>query len=106
MKEQEMNLKRNRMVLAVVALGAAVAGCDKGKVEAPVGMAASVTVVAAVAQDVPIYLDEIGRAVPVQSVTIIPQVGGKIIAQHVEDGAVVKKGDLLFEIDPRPLKRR
>ncbi len=63
-----------------------------------------VTVAAAVAQDAPIYLEQIGRMVAVESVAIVPQVGGKIISVHFRDGAFVKKGDLLFQIDPRPFE--
>ncbi len=33
---------------------------------------------------------------------IRPLVSGTIVAVHFKDGAVVKQGDLLFEIDPRP----
>jgi membrane fusion protein, multidrug efflux system len=61
-----------------------------------------VTVATAVARDVPVYLEEIGKTVATEVVSIIPQVGGKIIAAHVQDGDEVKKGQLLFEIDPRP----
>ena len=42
--------------------------------------------------------------VAVESVTIQPQVAGKIIEVHFTDGADVKKGQLLFTIDPRPFK--
>ena len=65
---------------------------------------AQVTVATAVARDVPVYLDEIGRIVPIDTVAVVPQVGGKVMAAHLEDGAFVKKGDLLFEIDDRPFK--
>jgi len=65
---------------------------------------AQVTVAEAIARDVPVYLDEIGRIVPVDSVAVIPQVGGKVMTAHLEDGAFVRKGDLLFEIDDRPFK--
>ena len=61
-----------------------------------------VTVAAATTRDVPVYLDEIGKTVPVEMVAVVPQVGGKLTAVHVVDGAYVKKGQLLFEIDPRP----
>jgi multidrug efflux system membrane fusion protein len=61
-----------------------------------------VTVATAIARDVPVYLEEIGKTVATEVVSIIPQVGGKIIAAHVQDGDEVKKGQLLFEIDPRP----
>jgi multidrug efflux system membrane fusion protein len=65
---------------------------------------AAVTVAEALSRDVPVYLDAIGKTVAVQTVAIVPQVAGKIIARHVEDGSFVKKGDLLFEIDPRPFE--
>jgi multidrug efflux system membrane fusion protein len=43
-----------------------------------------------------------GRLEAVDKVDIRPLVGGKIVAVHFADGALVKKGDLLFTIDPRP----
>lgn len=63
-----------------------------------------VTVVQASAQDVPRYLDEIGRNVAFESVTITPQVAGTITERHFQDGENLKKGQLLFVIDPRPYK--
>lgn len=53
-------------------------------------------------KDVPLYLDEIGACAAVESVQVQAQVGGQIIARHFQDGADLKKGDLLFSIDPRP----
>jgi multidrug efflux system membrane fusion protein len=88
---------------------AAIAGCNKGsdqqQAAAPAPMMATqVTATDAIARDVPIYLDEIGRTIPVESVTIVPQVAGKILSTNVTDGMSVKKGDLLFEIDPAPFE--
>src|SRR5262249_42445722 len=65
---------------------------------------APVTVVTAVAQDVPIYLDAIGKTVAREVVSIQPQVSGRITKIHFTDGANVKKGDLLFTIDSRPFE--
>src|SRR3954470_8092779 len=53
-------------------------------------------------QDVPLYLDEIGTTAAYETVQIQAQVSGQIIAREFHDGADVKKGDLLFRIDPRP----
>lgn len=53
-------------------------------------------------QDVPLYLDEIGTTAPYETVDVKPQVTGQIISREFTDGADVKKGDLLFRIDPRP----
>lgn len=43
-----------------------------------------------------------GRLEAVDKVDIRPLVGGRIVAVHFKDGALVKKGDPLFTIDPRP----
>jgi multidrug efflux system membrane fusion protein len=58
----------------------------------------------ATAQDVPRYLDEIGRNVAFESVTVTPQVAGRITERHFQDGENLKRGQLLFVIDPRPFK--
>jgi membrane fusion protein, multidrug efflux system len=63
---------------------------------------ASVAVAMAIAQDVPVYLDEIGKCVAREMVSIQPQVSGRITRIQFADGANVKAGDTLFTIDPRP----
>jgi multidrug efflux system membrane fusion protein len=98
-----------QIVTLAASFGLLLSGCHKDdKAGASAAGAqrppASVTAVVAEAKDVPIYLDEIGKTLAVESVTIIPQIGGKVISAHVTDGAYVKKGDLLFEIDPRPFQ--
>jgi membrane fusion protein, multidrug efflux system len=83
------------------------AACNKSNVQAagPSGPPAPlVTVVQASAQDVPRYLDEIGKNAAYESVNVTPQVGGRIIERHFQDGQNLKKGQLLFVIDPRPYK--
>ena len=55
-----------------------------------------------ISKDVPLYLDEIGTCAAYETVQVQAQVSGQIIARHFQDGADVKKGDLLFTIDPRP----
>ena len=53
-------------------------------------------------EDVPLYLNAIGTTTALATVNVQPQVTGEIVAREFEDGADVKKGDLLFRIDPRP----
>src|SRR5436190_14052643 len=65
---------------------------------------APVSVTEAVMQDVPNYIDAIGKTVAREVVSIQPQVSGRILKIHFTDGANVKKGDLLFTIDPRPFE--
>jgi multidrug efflux system membrane fusion protein len=61
-----------------------------------------VTVAKVIAKDVPVYLDEIGTCAAYETVQVQAQVNGVILQRHFQDGSEVKKGDLLFTIDPRP----
>src|ERR1700730_13639575 len=61
-----------------------------------------VLVAKVISKDVPLYLDEIGTCAAYETVLVQAQVSGKIMARHFQDGADVKKGDLLFTIDPAP----
>jgi len=61
-----------------------------------------VTVAKAITKDVPLYLDEIGTCAAYETVLVQAQVSGVIITRNFQDGSDVKKGDLLFTIDPRP----
>src|SRR5881397_2206183 len=57
-----------------------------------------------VTKDVPLYLDEIGTCAAYETVQVQAQINGVIIGRHFQDGSDVKKGDLLFTIDPRPFQ--
>ncbi len=79
------------------------AGCSRapaGKVAAPV----PVLTAQAAATNVPVLIDPppVGHVLPVSTVTIRPQIGGTIATVDFQEGQEVKKGDLLFTIDPRP----
>jgi membrane fusion protein, multidrug efflux system len=87
-----------------VAAALMLAGCQKPQAPASMQRPAPVTVVAAATEDVPVYLDEIGQGTASESVTMTPQVSGRIIERHFEDGADLKQGQLLFTIDPRPFQ--
>src|SRR4030095_7059022 len=79
-------------------------GCEK---KAPASFErppAPVTVAAAVTQDVPNYIDAIGKFVAREVVSIQPQVSGRITQIHFADGADVNVGQVLFTIDPRPFQ--
>src|SRR6184192_1660494 len=62
----------------------------------------SVLVAKVITKDVPLYLDEIGTCAAYETVQVQAQVSGQIITRDFQDGSDVKKGDLLFTIDPRP----
>jgi multidrug efflux system membrane fusion protein len=107
-KRTNWKLRYERLGFSVALLSLlTLAACSKNNVQAagPTGPPAPlVTVVQASAQDVPRYLDEIGRNGAYESVNVTPQVGGRILERHFQDGENLKKGQLLFVIDPRPYK--
>lgn len=85
-------------------LSAFLSGCGKATSEAAVRPPASVTVVNAIAKDVPVYIDQVGKCAAREVVSIQPQVSGRITSINFTDGADVKKGDLLFTIDTKPFE--
>ena len=52
--------------------------------------------------DIGVYLTAIGTVTPVYTASIVSQVTGQVVAVHYREGQLVKKGDPLVEIDPRP----
>lgn len=60
-----------------------------------------VTVEPVARQDVPVYLTALGTVQALNTVTVNPQVGGKLLSLHFTEGSPVKKGQVLAEIDPR-----
>lgn len=72
------------------------------KKEMPPPSARPVETAKVISKDVPLYLDEIGTCAAFETVQVQAQVNGQIIAREFQDGSDVKKGDVLFRIDPRP----
>src|SRR5438309_5235331 len=99
-----MNWSKTIGAIAGLAALLAMSGCSKKSTEAA-GLpqfAPLVTVARAATRNVPVYLEEIGRSGAFESVTVTPQISGRITERSFEDGAELKKGELLFTIDPRP----
>lgn len=79
-------------------------GCGKEVKGAPAPAPPEVDAVSVVQKDVSIYTEWVGTIDGMDNATIRAQVSGYILKQNYREGAFVKKGDLLFEIDPRPFK--
>lgn len=65
---------------------------------------APVTVARVTTADMPVRLRVVGTVQPVETVAIKSRVDGQIVKVHFAEGQMVKKGDLLFSIDPRPFE--
>jgi multidrug efflux system membrane fusion protein len=86
--------------LGLVLLLIAEVGCKKATAPAPAPL--PVNVVTVVEKEVNEWDEFTGRLEAVESVEIRPRVSGYITEVHIEAGAIIKKGDLLYVIDPRP----
>src|SRR5262245_32304375 len=64
----------------------------------------TVEVVKIVQQDLPVYSEWIGTTEGMVNAEIKAQVTGYLWRQNYKEGSFVRKGDLLFEIDPRPFR--
>jgi len=78
-------------------------GCSKAPAP-PARPPAAVTVAAATQKDVPVQVRVIGNVQPITAVTVRSLVGGELLSVHFQEGQDVEKGDLLFQIDPRPFE--
>lgn len=96
-------VRRNQSFFLICLLSALLAACAKKDPPAE-RQPSPVVVETASTRDVPLYLDEVGRTVAREVVSVQPQVSGKITEILFTDGANLKKGDPLFTIDPRPFE--
>jgi membrane fusion protein (multidrug efflux system) len=88
------------ILLAVFAL--AILGCGRTRATEP--PAPEVGVAPVVQRDVPVYSEWVATLDGYVNAQIRPQVSGYIIKQDYKEGSLVRKGQVLFEIDPRLFK--
>jgi membrane fusion protein (multidrug efflux system) len=90
-----------------VALAAALTffatGCESKQASPPQGPM-PVSVITVEASDVPLRNEWVGTMDGYVNAQIQPQVSGYLVKQNYREGSVVSKGQVLFEIDPRPFK--
>jgi len=90
------------VIIAAVVYGGHLLKPHGGAQGAGQGGAPTVDVAEVIERDVQEWNEFSGRLVAVDQVDVRPRVSGAIDSIHFQEGAVVKKGDLLFVIDPRP----
>ena len=86
--------------VGILSIFLTVAGCKKKS--APQQAPLPVNVVTVIEKEVNEWDEFTGRLEAVESVEVRPRVSGYITEIHFEAGAIIKKGDLLYVIDPRP----
>ena len=87
---------------AALLLAALLAGCPKHEKPGPPEL--TVPVAAPLQQKVPVIHEWVGMLEGLINANIVAQVSGYLVSQDYENGTLVKKGQLLFQIDPRPFQ--
>ncbi|AEB09259.1 efflux RND transporter periplasmic adaptor subunit [Desulfobacca acetoxidans] len=96
--------KKLSFFLIAAALSLLLAGCSGSKPEAPARPPAPVTVATVVQKTMPMVLKAIGNVEAYSTVQVKSQVEGQVVRVHFQEGQEVKKGELMFTIDPRPFE--
>ena len=96
-------MKRNASLFLCIVVLMAVSACSK---EAPPAAPPppDVMVAAPIQRDVPVYMELVGQAVGFQDVEIRARVEGFLETVAFTEGSLVRKGQLLYKIDPKPLQ--
>src|SRR4051812_6591135 len=79
-------------------------GCSKREEARAPAAPPEVEVTEVKQQDVPIYHEYVGTMEGSVNADIQARVSGYLVSQNYKEGTAVKKGDLLFQIDPRPFE--
>jgi multidrug efflux system membrane fusion protein len=97
-----------RLILVLMSIPFLLAGCSKGKAEPTAAQQKAaappvpVTTGMVVKKTVPVQIEAVGKVEPLSTVEVLARVGGQLTGVHFTEGQEVRKGQLLFTIDPRP----
>lgn len=96
-------MKGNKLAAAAAALALALSACSGGG-DSAAPPAPSVTVAQPVVRQLVDWDEYVGRFEAVEDVEVRPRATGYLSAVHFTDGQYVRKGQLLFTVDPRPAR--
>jgi len=99
-----MKTKEFSVAVLAVVLAAALAGCNQKSGAASAPQLPLVKVASVTEQDVPISVEYVGTLVGYINAQIRARVSGHLMSQNYREGSLVKAGDLLFQVDPRPFQ--
>jgi membrane fusion protein (multidrug efflux system) len=94
-------MKRKSIIFLIVILGLAISSC-KGKKEGPAAMPLEVPVVQVMQQDIALESEYTGQTYGESDVEIRTRVEGWVLSMNFKEGSMVRKGQLLYTIDPLP----
>lgn len=97
-----MHSKNRQLLIPALAAALVLSGCGGGGAQPPQQGAPPVTVAAPLVRDVVDWDEFVGRFEAIQSVEVRPRATGYLQGIWFKDGQYVRKGQLLFTIDPRP----
>jgi multidrug efflux pump subunit AcrA (membrane-fusion protein) len=90
------------VVFGLLLLAIFSSACSNDKSRKPVSAPIPIIVSTVIQKTVPVQIRAIGNVQAYSTVTVKAQVGGDLVGVHFTEGQDVKKGDLLFTINPRP----
>ena len=96
-------VERSAVILSVFLLALFVTGCEKKEVP-PAAGPPDVQVTDVIQRDVPVYQEWVAQLNGENNAEITPKVQGYLLKQDYANGYYVKKGQLLYELDPRPFQ--
>ena len=103
-KKHEFVQPRHYALAGLLAASFALTGCGQPTSQAAAPPPAPVTVAQPVKRTVTDWDEFTGRFEAVEEVQVRPRVGGFVNSVEFQDGAIVRQGDLLYVIDPRPFE--
>ena len=103
-KKHDLVRPRHGAIAGLLAVAVALTGCGQPTSQAAAPPAPPVTVAEPVKRTVTDWDEFTGRFEAVEEVQVRPRVGGYVNTVEFQDGAIVRAGDLLYVIDPRPFE--
>jgi RND family efflux transporter MFP subunit len=97
-------MRRQALSLALLAAGTLTTGCHKPPPPLAAPKPPEVVVTPVVSDYVTDFEEFTGRTEAVETVEVRARASGYLLKANFKDGAMVHKGDLLFQIDPRPMQ--
>src|SRR5262245_58191372 len=95
--------RRTMLAAALVAAGLGTA-CEKKAAPVAAAPPTEVYVADVTQKDVPVYLEVVGQTVGYQDVEVRARVEGVLETMNFREGSFVRRGDLLYTIDRKPLE--